>query len=78
MSFVDFDKEIVKLREEKADFAKALEVIEANYGLTTTADQPLTLTEEELTRIENAFDLSMIDPASRALTRKRPAALRRL
>ena len=48
MSFVDFDKEIVKLREEKADFAKALEVIEANYGLTTTADQPLTLTEEEL------------------------------
>ena len=68
MSFVDFDKEIVKLREEKADFAKALEVIEANYGLTTTADQPLTLTEEELTRIENAFDLSMIDPASRALT----------
>ena len=47
---------------------KGLEVIEANYGLTTTADQPLTLTEEELTRIENAFDLSMIDPASRALT----------
>ena len=68
MSFVDFDKEIVKLREEKADFARALEIIEANYGLTTTADQPLTLTEEELTRIENAFDLSMIDPASRALT----------
>ncbi len=68
MSFVDFDKEIAKLREEKADFAKALEVIQANYGLTTAADQPLSLTQEELTRIENAFNLSMTDPDARELT----------
>lgn len=68
MSYVDFDKEIAGMREEGAAFETALQVIEANYGLTSQPDQPLTLTEEETQRIRNAFDLSMIPAEERELT----------
>lgn len=68
MSYVDFDKEIARLREEKADFATALQVIEKNYGLTVAAGQPLSLTDEEAARIENAFILSMQPVEERQLT----------
>ncbi len=66
-SFTDFDKEIATLRDSKATFETALAAIEQNYGLTTAADQPLTLTEAELQSLKAAYELSMLPADQRTL-----------
>ena len=67
MSFEDFDKEIAQMRQDKATFEDALAKIQEVYGLTTEADQPLTLNDEELDRIKSAYELSMLEPEERVL-----------
>lgn len=67
ISFTDFDTVIKTLRESGATFADALAQIETYYGLTVTADQDLTLTEEELASLESAFTLSMQEKAERTI-----------
>lgn len=67
MSFTDFDNTVATLRDGKADFTAALAEIEKAYGLTVTADQPLTLTTEELDSLKAAFQLSMLPEEQRAL-----------
>ena len=67
MSFEDFDKEIAQMRQDKATFEDALAKIQEVYGLTTEADQPLTLNDEELDRIKSAYELSMLEPEGRVL-----------
>ena len=67
MSFTDFDAVIAGLREEQAGFDKALEAIEAYYGLTRTPDQDLSLTGAELASLEKAYALSMQAKADRVL-----------
>ena len=59
ISFEEFDQVIASLRDKGANFEDALKEIEACYGLTATAEQPLTLTGEELKKLEDAFTLSM-------------------
>ena len=59
VSFTDFDETIAKLREKGASFEDALAEIKTCYGLTTEADQDLTLTEAELSSLKAAFELSM-------------------
>lgn len=66
-SFEDFDGVIAQLREDKASLEDALAAIQANYGLTTQEGQELTLTEEELGRIEAAFELSMLPEEERVI-----------
>ncbi len=66
-SYNMFDKVIADMRANKVSFEDALKTIEASYGLTTTPEQPLTLTEAELASLKAAFDLSMVEKADRQL-----------
>ncbi len=56
ISFTDFDNVIATLRENGASFEDALAEIEKYYGLTTKAEQDLTLTEEELSKLQAAYE----------------------
>ncbi len=67
ISFTDFDEVIAKLRDSGATFEDALAEIEANYGLTTAAEQDLSLTQTELDSLQAAFDLSMTAEDAREL-----------
>ena len=66
-SYYEFDKVIADMRANKVAFEDALKTIELAYGLTTTADQPLTLTESDLAALKAAFELSMTEKADRQL-----------
>ena len=68
ISFTDFDDVIATLRDSKATFETALSEIQKDYGLTTVADQPLTLTQSELDSLRAAYELSMLPEDQRALT----------
>lgn len=59
ISFADFDAVIADLREKNAAFEDALEAVKTYYGLTTEADQPLSLTESDVQALKAAFELSM-------------------
>ena len=67
ISYEAFDKVIATLRESGATFEDALAEIQAYYGLTTQPDQDLTLNEEELAKLQAAFDLSMIPADQREI-----------
>lgn len=67
MSYEAFDAEIASMRENQATFEEALAVIEKNYGLTRTADRELTLTEDELAKIRDAYELSMLPLEERVI-----------
>lgn len=67
ISFLDFDTAIGELRTSGADFNAALEEIKKYYGLTTEADQPLTLTAAELDKLKTAYELSMLPKAQRVI-----------
>ncbi len=59
VSFATFSGEVAKMREDGATFEDALALIEKDYGLTTTPDMDLTLTDTEIASLQAAFDLSM-------------------
>ena len=59
ISFTDFDGVIASLRDKQATFDEGLAAVEANYGLTTTPDQALTLTEGDVESLRAAWDESM-------------------
>ena len=59
ISFADYDAVIADLREKNAAFEDALEAVKTYYGLTTEADQPLSLTEADVQALKAAFELSM-------------------
>ncbi len=67
VSYQEFDKVIAGMRLSKVSFEDALKSIEAYYGLTTTAEQPLSLNESDLASLKAAFDLSMTEKADRKL-----------
>ncbi len=67
VSYQEFDKVIADMRANKATFEDALKAIEEYYGLTTTAEQPLTLNEGDLASLKAAFELSMTEKADRKL-----------
>ena len=67
VSFTDFDAVIEELRDNGASFEDALAEIEQYYGLTTEADQELTLTETELASLRSAFELSMTPSDAREI-----------
>ena len=58
-SYVAFDSVIAGLRDSGASFEDALAEIELYYGLTTTPEKDLTLTEAELASLSAAYALSM-------------------
>ncbi|MBP3454240.1 MAG: alkaline phosphatase [Clostridia bacterium] len=59
ISFTDFDAVIANLRENGASFAEAMAEVEKYYGLTTAANQPLSLTDTDLTALKTAYAMSM-------------------
>lgn len=59
MSFTDFDAIIEDMRTNGATFEDALAKIQEYYGLTTEADQDLSLTDADVAALKAAFDLSM-------------------
>lgn len=67
ISFTEFDSVIAQMREDKATFEDALAEIEAYYGLTTTPDQDLTLTEADLDALKSAYELSMLEEEERVI-----------
>ena len=67
ISFNDFDAVIANLRESNATFEDALVEIEKHFGLTTAVEQPLTLNESELAKLQDAFTLSMTPQAERQI-----------
>jgi len=50
---------VSEMRESGASFEDALAAIETYYGLTTTPDTALSLTEDELAALEAAYVMSM-------------------
>ncbi len=68
ISYEAYDAQIEKMREAGASFEQALASIEENFGLTTAENQPLSLTEDELSRLQAAYDISMTEPDARELT----------
>ena len=68
ISYDEFDDVIAALRDKGATFEDALAEIKTYYGLTTEAEQPLTLTEAELSKLQEAFALSMLPSDQRNLT----------
>ncbi len=70
ISYTEFDKVISTLRENGASFEDALVEIEKYYGLTTKEEQDLTLTEDELAKIQAAYELSMQNKDERVLGEK--------
>jgi len=67
ISYYEFDKVIADMRANKVTFEDALKTIESTYGLTTTAEKPLTLSESDLASLKSAFDLSMTEKDARQL-----------
>ena len=67
MSFEAFTGKVSEMREAGADFDGALAAIKDAFGLTTEADQALTLTGDELSKIKAAFELSMLPSDERVL-----------
>ena len=67
ISFADFDAVIADLREKNAAFEDALEAVKTYYGLTTEADQPLSLTEADVQALKAAFELSMLPSEERVI-----------
>ncbi|MDO5022632.1 MAG: alkaline phosphatase [Eubacteriales bacterium] len=67
ISYEDFDKEVGKLREEGKSFEEALELIQKCYGLTTEEGSGLTLTADEVDRLENAYLQSMLPYKQRVI-----------
>ncbi len=59
ISFTAFDDVIAELKENNATFEDALAKVEEYYGLTTTAEQDLTLTETELESLRTAWNVVM-------------------
>ena len=59
ISFAAFTGLVADMRESGATFEDALAQIETYYGLTTTPDTALSLTDAELASLQAAFDLSM-------------------
>ena len=59
ISFTDFDGVIASLREAKATFDEAMVEVEKYYGLTTKPDQPLSLTEADVSALKTAYAMSM-------------------
>lgn len=59
ISYDRFGAVVTGLRDAGAPFEEALTAIQAHYGLTTEAEQPLSLTDTELASLEKAFALSM-------------------
>ena len=67
ISFQNFSTIVAGMRDSGASFADALAQIELYYGLTTTPDMPLTLTDDELAALQAAFALSMTPSADRVM-----------
>ena len=67
ISFADFDAIISGLRDADVGFEDALMDIERHFGLTTTPDQPLTMTDSEIAKLREAFDMSMMDKDAREI-----------
>ncbi len=67
ISFQDFSGIVATMRDNGASFEDALAEIETYYGLTTTPDMALTLTDAELASLQAAFDLSMTPAADRQI-----------
>jgi alkaline phosphatase len=67
ISYDAFDAVIADLRDKKATFEDALAAIKTYYGLTTEPDQKLSLTEAELAKLEDAYNLSMLSEEERKL-----------
>jgi alkaline phosphatase len=67
VSFQTFSDKVAALRDSGATFEQALAQIEACYGLTTTPELPLTLTDAELNALQAAYNLSMVPAADRVL-----------
>ena len=68
IGFYNFSVMVAEMREAGASFADALALIETYYGLTTTPDTALSLTESDLAALEAAFDLSMTASDDRVYT----------
>jgi alkaline phosphatase len=67
MSFEAFTDKVDEMRETGADFDTALAAIKDAFGLTTEAEQTLTLTEDELMKLQAAYELSMLPSGERVL-----------
>lgn len=67
MSFEAFTGKVDAMREAGADFDTALAEIKDAFGLTTEADQDLTLTEDELAKLQAAYELSMLPSDERVI-----------
>ncbi len=67
MSFEAFTGKVSEMRDAGTDFDGALAAIKDAFGLTTEADQDLTLNEDELSKLKAAYELSMLPSEERVL-----------
>ena len=59
-SYVDFDKVIGQLAENKASFDEVMAAIQDNYGLTREEGSPLSLSAQEVARLSAAYTFGML------------------
>lgn len=67
MSFEAFTNKVSEMREAGTNFDGALAAIEDAFGLTSQADQDLSLTEDELSKLQAAYELSMLPSDERVI-----------
>ena len=63
-SFTNFDETIAEMKENGTSFEDALKAVEEYYGLTTKADQPLSLTEAEIESLRTAYEWATVKDTS--------------
>lgn len=62
-SFTNFDGVITDMKKTGTSFEDALKIVEEYYGLTTQADQPLSLTETEIEALRTAYEWATVKDA---------------
>ncbi len=67
MSYVKFDEQIAKMREDGTGFEDAMAIVAENFGLTLEEGKDLTLTAKEREALLRAFELSMLPGAQRTI-----------
>ncbi|MDR1687163.1 MAG: alkaline phosphatase [Clostridiales bacterium] len=73
VSFIEYDKQVAKFRENGTEFNDVLASVKWNFGLMTKDDEAsaanplLTLSDYELATIKAAYAKSMTDPKDRKL-----------
>ena len=67
VSYVAFDEKIAQMRADQTNFEDAMAIVAADFGLTLEEGKDLSLTADEHTALQRAYELSMLPGAQRII-----------